>query len=128
MNVPQAPDEEWPEAWLMPESVEDQTLPNRLEPNIPVTAADMRKLGINYWKLDASAYTYPIKSVPWDPKDAVDPKLQALRDDRGKQLTSFVFVALVASDRLYSLLVDVLIVDWFHEKGYNYADIITIHP
>lgn len=93
-NYPQAPDEEWPEAWLMAETVEDQCLPNRQEPNVAVSAQEMRQLGICYWKLDANAYKYPIKAVPWDPQDAVDPKLSALRDDR----------------------------------GYNYADIITIHP
>ena len=48
----------------------------------------------SYWKLDASAYDYPVMSVPWDPKDAVDPKLSQIRDDR----------------------------------GYSYADIITVHP
>ena len=95
MEYPQAPDSEWPEAWLMTESeVEDQCLPNKQTPNVPVDAAGMRQLGINYWKLDAAAYEYPIKAIPWDPADAADPKLQALRDDR----------------------------------GYNYADIITIHP
>ena len=49
---------------------------------------------ISYWKLDASAYEYPKISVPWDPKDAVDPNLKKIRDDR----------------------------------GYSYADIITVHP
>jgi len=44
--------------------------------------------------MDAETYTYPIKSVPWDPKDSMDPKLSQIRDDR----------------------------------GYSYADIITVHP
>ena len=35
-----------------------------------------------------------VKEVPWDPKEAQDPKLKSLRDDR----------------------------------GYSYADIITVHP
>jgi len=48
----------------------------------------------SYWKLDASAYTYPKISVPWDPADAIDPNLQRIRD----------------------------------ERGYSYADIITVHP
>ena len=48
----------------------------------------------SYWKLDASAYTYPKISVPWDPADAFDPNLQRIRD----------------------------------ERGYSYADIITVHP
>eukprot|EP00522_Entomoneis_paludosa_P010396 CAMPEP_0172445908 /NCGR_PEP_ID=MMETSP1065-20121228/5668_1 /TAXON_ID=265537 /ORGANISM="Amphiprora paludosa, Strain CCMP125" /LENGTH=234 /DNA_ID=CAMNT_0013196921 /DNA_START=68 /DNA_END=772 /DNA_ORIENTATION=+ len=93
-QYPIAPDSEWPEAWLVPEKVEDQCLENRLEPNVPVTVEQLKELGIQYWKMDPSAGDYPVKSVPWDPKDAMDPKLKALRDDR----------------------------------GYSYADIITIHP
>lgn len=98
-KYPEAPDEEWPEAWLMTEEGDDkeafdQCKPNKQTPNVPVDAAAMRALGIHYWKLDATAYEYPVKAIPWDPKDAPDPKLAALRDDR----------------------------------GYNYADIITIHP
>mmetsp|Transcript_33409 Transcript_33409/g.75469 ORF Transcript_33409/g.75469 Transcript_33409/m.75469 type:complete len:226 (+) Transcript_33409:73-750(+) len=90
----QAPDEDWPEAWIMPDEVVHQKKPNKLEPNAPVSAADMKDIGICYWKLDAEAYNYPALSVPWDPTDAVDPKLVQLRDDR----------------------------------GYSYADIITVHP
>lgn len=91
----QAPEEEWPEAWLMPEGeCKDQKAANKREPNVPVSAADMKKLGICYWKMDADSYKYPTKAIPYDPKDAVDPKLSQLRDDR----------------------------------GYSYADIITVHP
>jgi len=90
----QAGDDEWPEAWIMPDEVKDQKALNKLEPNEVVTVEDMRKLGICYWKMDADAFTYPVKSVPWDPKDAMDPRLVQLRDDR----------------------------------GYSYADIITVHP
>ena len=78
----------------MPETVEDQCTDNKQNPNVPVTAEGMRKLGISYWKMDADSFKYPVKEVPWDPKDAQDPKLKALRDDR----------------------------------GYSYADIITVHP
>ena len=42
----EAPDNEWPEAWIIDDDVEDQKKPNKLEPNVPVTAADMRALGI----------------------------------------------------------------------------------
>jgi hypothetical protein len=73
---------------------EDQKKENRQEPNKPTTVADLKSLGISYWKLDADAFEYPVKAVPWDPKDAVDPQLKALRDDR----------------------------------GYSYADIISIRP
>lgn len=84
MKYPQAPDKEWPEAWLMSEDVKDQCLPNKQNPNVPISAQAMRLLGINYWKLDANAFNYPVKAIPWDPNDAADPKLQALRDDRGQ--------------------------------------------
>eukprot|EP00594_Rhizosolenia_setigera_P012533 CAMPEP_0178964916 /NCGR_PEP_ID=MMETSP0789-20121207/15961_1 /TAXON_ID=3005 /ORGANISM="Rhizosolenia setigera, Strain CCMP 1694" /LENGTH=203 /DNA_ID=CAMNT_0020649781 /DNA_START=13 /DNA_END=624 /DNA_ORIENTATION=- len=94
MSLTQSPDEEWPEAWLMPEEVEDQKALNKLSPNVPVSVSEMKELGICYWKMDADAFTYPVKSVPWDPSDAMDPRLVQLRDDR----------------------------------GYSYADIITVHP
>lgn len=74
--------------------VEDQKKENRQEPNKPANVVALRKIGIQYWRMDAEKYSYPIKAVPWDPKDSVDPRLSALRDDR----------------------------------GYSYADIITIHP
>lgn len=67
-QVPQAPDGEWPEAWIMPNEVEDQKALNKLEPNRAVTPAMMRELGIAFWKMDAETYKYPVKSVPWDPK------------------------------------------------------------
>jgi len=54
----------------------------------------LKDLGIHYWKVDPEGFEYPALAVPWDPKDAVDPRLAQLRDDR----------------------------------GYSYADIITIHP
>ena len=92
--VKESPPEEWPEAWLIPDMVEDQFAPNRLEPNISVSVEELGKIGISYWKMDADSYSYPIQAVPWDPSDATDPKLQGLRDDR----------------------------------GYSYADIITVHP
>ena len=95
MALPQSPEEEWPESWMMTEGeIKDQRHLNRQEPNVPVSVAQLKELGICYWKLDADAYTYPVKAVPWDPTDAVDPKLSQLRDDR----------------------------------GYSYADILTIHP
>lgn len=93
-SVEQSPDEEWPEAWVMADEVEDQKAPNKLEPNVPVTADQMRELGIAFWKMDADSFSYPTKAIPWDPKDALDPRLQQIRDDR----------------------------------GYSYADIITVHP
>lgn len=84
MSIPQSPDEEWPEAWYMTEGeIDDQKKENRADPNRKVNAAAMRSLGICYWKMDADAYDYPLKAVPWDPKDAVDARLKAIRDDRG---------------------------------------------
>lgn len=94
MSVPEAPEGAWPEAWFLPDKVDDQCADNKQDPNVPVTVEMMKKLGISYWKMDADAFKYPVKEVPWDPKDAQDPKLKALRDDR----------------------------------GYSYADIITVHP
>ena len=77
VSIPQSPDEEWPEAWVMVEGeIDDQKKENRQEPNAKVTAEGMRKLGISYWKMDADAFEYPVKSVPWDPKDAMNPTPQ----------------------------------------------------
>jgi hypothetical protein len=82
-------------AWFMAEGeCEDQKKENRQEPNKPATVVDLKSLGISYWKMDADSFEYPVKAVPWDPMDAVDPHLKALRDDR----------------------------------GYSYADIISIRP
>jgi 1,2-dihydroxy-3-keto-5-methylthiopentene dioxygenase len=91
-----APDHEWPEAWYLADgTLVDQCQPNRLEPNEPADVDALKQIGICYWNMpDVDKYQYPIISVPWDPSDAKDPKLQALRDDR----------------------------------GYSYADIITVHP
>mmetsp|Transcript_33391 Transcript_33391/g.76935 ORF Transcript_33391/g.76935 Transcript_33391/m.76935 type:complete len:250 (-) Transcript_33391:1429-2178(-) len=93
-TMEQEPFDKWPEAWLMKDNCEDQCAENRLEPNVPITPEQMAELGISYWKLDADAYTYPDVSIPWNPSDAKDPKLQKIREDR----------------------------------GYSYADIITVHP
>lgn len=92
--TPMAPDNEWPEAWLVCDNIKDQCRDNRCEPNVPVSPEELRKIGIEYWKMDADSYEYPVKAIPWDPQDAQDPHLKALRD----------------------------------ERGYSYADIITIHP
>jgi hypothetical protein len=73
----------YPESWYMSETVEDQKAENRREPNEPCSDAVLAKLGIHYWKLDAGKYEYPTKAVPWDPSDAADPELIAIRDDRG---------------------------------------------
>jgi 1,2-dihydroxy-3-keto-5-methylthiopentene dioxygenase len=92
-SVPESSPEEWPEAWLIPETLENQSSPNKIISSEPITAEKLRAIGIHYWKMDADSYQYPVHSVPWDPKESLDPKLQKLRDDR----------------------------------GYSYADIITIH-
>jgi hypothetical protein len=72
-DYPVANDEEWPEAWLMADNEDDpdfdQCKPNKRSPDVPVTAAQMRELGILYWKMpDTDKYDYPVKSVPYDPK------------------------------------------------------------
>jgi 1,2-dihydroxy-3-keto-5-methylthiopentene dioxygenase len=89
----QSPDSEWPEAWVMNSGViENQKADNRQSPNVPASPADLRKLGVSYWKMDATSFSYPTKALPYT--EATDPKLQAIRDDR----------------------------------GYDYSDIITVHP
>jgi ARD/ARD' family len=95
---PVAPDSEWPEAWIMPIADEadetfDQCKLNRCEPNEPVTVQDLKSLGIEYWKMeDVDKYSYPVLAVPYDPKDAVDPKLMALRDSRGYSYADIITV------------------------------------
>jgi hypothetical protein len=61
VHVEESDEKEWPEAWLMAETVEDQKLSNRQEPNVPVSPADLKELGVAYWKMDADAFEYPIK-------------------------------------------------------------------
>jgi len=94
VDISEAPDDEWPEAWYMMEdgTYEDQKERNRLTPNKPATVAILRDLGISYWKMDAENYTYPAKAIPWDPKDATDPKLQAIRDERGYSYADIISV------------------------------------
>ena len=95
-SVCQVVDEDWPEAWYMvaDDMVKNQKCENRMSPNKVVSVKEMKELGLNYWKMDAETYKYPVKSIPWDPKDATDPRLKSLRD----------------------------------ERGYSYADVLTIHP
>jgi hypothetical protein len=45
--VEQAPDNEWPAAWLMPAGeCENQKAKNMREPNVPVTVAELKEIGI----------------------------------------------------------------------------------
>ncbi|KAM9317317.1 acireductone dioxygenase [Gastrophryne carolinensis] len=44
------------QAWYMDDSAEDQRTPHRLQPNQPVTVAELRQLGVNSYKLDADNY------------------------------------------------------------------------
>ena len=83
-SYPMAPDSDWPEAWYMMDdgTYEDQKALNRLEPNKPATVKRLKDLGIGFWKMDAETYKYPAKAIPWDPKDATDPKLKEIRDAR----------------------------------------------
>jgi len=93
-TTPESPDSEWPEAWYMMEdgTYEDQKERNRLSPNKPASVQLLRELGIAYWKMDAETYSYPAKAIPWDPKDAADPKLMAIRDDRGYSYADIISV------------------------------------
>jgi len=94
-TTPESPDEEWPEAWYMLKDGEydDQKAENRMSPeNKPCSVGELKKLGIAYWKMDAETYKYPAKAIPWDPKDAADPKLMAIRDDRGYSYADIISV------------------------------------
>ena len=45
--VEQSPDSEWPAAWLMPDGdCENQKAKNMREPNVPVTVAELKDIGI----------------------------------------------------------------------------------
>mmetsp|Transcript_19380 Transcript_19380/g.19734 ORF Transcript_19380/g.19734 Transcript_19380/m.19734 type:complete len:286 (+) Transcript_19380:22-879(+) len=92
---PESPASDWPEAWYMLEDGEydDQKAENRLKGgNKPCSVEELQKLGIAYWKMDADNFTYPAKAIPWDPKDATDPKLQAIRDSRGYSYADIISV------------------------------------
>ena len=48
-TMEQAPDTEWPEAWLMPTGeCKDQKAPNKLEPNVSVSAEELKEIGIKW--------------------------------------------------------------------------------
>ncbi len=48
-TMEQAPDTEWPEAWLMPAGeCKDQKAPNKLEPNVSVSAEELKEIGIKW--------------------------------------------------------------------------------
>merc|ERR1712071_124923 len=92
-ELEEAPDDEWPDCWVMPDGeCAYQKEENRKEPNESVDVAFLRKLGIKYWKMDAESYTYPVKAIPWNPKDALDPRLIQLRDDRGYSYSDIITV------------------------------------
>jgi len=47
VEMEQAPDCQWPEAWVMPDGeCKDQKAANKQDPNAPVTAADLKNIGI----------------------------------------------------------------------------------
>jgi ARD/ARD' family len=125
-DYPMAPDVDWPEAWIMADNESDpefdQCLPNRCDPNLPVSAPDLRKIGIAYWKMDdVDKYDYPVKAVPYDPKDAMDPKLAALRDSRGY---SYADIITVHPDHLPEF--DVKIKAFFEEV--SLTNLIAVQP
>ncbi|KAM4866718.1 acireductone dioxygenase [Thomomys bottae] len=57
------------QAWYMDESAEDPRRPHRAEPSRPVGLAQLRGLGVLYWKLDADKYES-------------DPELDRIRRER----------------------------------------------
>ena len=46
VDVEEAADSEWPEAWLMAEDVTDQKAENRMEPNVPFEVSNLREIGL----------------------------------------------------------------------------------
>ena len=71
------------EAWYMDpakEGVEDQRLPQRMEPNVPVSKKGLEELGGIHWKLDADAH-----------ED--DPHLEKIKADRGYTYTDVICVS-----------------------------------
>jgi len=119
-NVCQVVDEDWPEAWYMvgDKDVVNQKCENRFAPNQPVSVKGMKELGLNYWKMDAENYTYPVKSIPWDPKEATDPRLQGLRDTRGY---SYADVLTIHPDYLPNF--DTLVKNFFTEHIHDAEEI-----
>lgn len=57
------------EAWYMDESSEDQRQPHRLQPNRSVSNAELERLGVFYWRLDADHHE-------------TDPELARIRKER----------------------------------------------
>ena len=46
-KMEQAPDSEWPKAWVMPDGeCKDQKAHNKQDPNVPVTVEELKDIGI----------------------------------------------------------------------------------
>lgn len=67
----------------MADEVLDQTTPNRLEPNRPVSQSELLDLGVLSWHVPPTGFDYPAKAVPWEPSGIQDPALAAIRTQRG---------------------------------------------
>jgi 1,2-dihydroxy-3-keto-5-methylthiopentene dioxygenase len=63
---------------------------------------------------DVDKYSYPTMSVPYNPQDAVDPKLMSLRDSRGY---SYADIITVHPDHLPSF--DMKIKSFFEEVRFD---------
>ncbi|XP_073682827.1 acireductone dioxygenase [Garra rufa] len=72
------------EAWYMDESIEDQKLPHRLNPNQPVSLKQLEQIGVYYWKLNADIYEN-------------DPELQKIREEKG---FSYMDIITIHPDKL----------------------------
>lgn len=57
------------EAWLMDDTTDDQRLPHRQSPNVPVSLDELAAIGVAYWKLDADKFES-------------DPELEHIRAER----------------------------------------------
>ncbi|XP_036397873.1 1,2-dihydroxy-3-keto-5-methylthiopentene dioxygenase [Megalops cyprinoides] len=74
------------EAWYMDDSNEDQRLPHKLDPNVPVTLEELQKIGVFHWKLNADIHE-------------TDPELQKIREERGY---SYMDIITIHPDKLPS--------------------------
>ncbi|KAI8467010.1 MAG: aci-reductone dioxygenase, partial [Monoraphidium minutum] len=68
------------EAWYMDDSEEDQRLPHQRVPNKPCPLAELNRLGVKSWKLDADAHE-------------TDPKLAAIRKVRNYSYSEIITIS-----------------------------------
>ena len=73
-------------------SISFSTRQNLICASFTKTLHEIHDITRSFWKMDAEKYSYPIKAVPWNPKDSVDPRLNAIRDARGYSYADIITV------------------------------------